>query len=206
MNKNKISKGKIFKDGILDNNPVLVQTVGLCSALAMSSSIMGALGMGISVILVLIGSNVVISLLKNFIPDEIRIPSYIVVIATFVTVLEMVMEAYFPDLYGTMGVFLSLIVVNCLILARAEAFASKNSLIDSLIDAIGNGLGYTLVLVVTAAFRELFGAGTLLGYTIIPEEYTIGFLSSPAAAFLCLGILMAIMNAYMNKKKNTKEA
>lgn len=208
MSKN-TNKLNILKDGILDNNPVLVQTVGLCSALAMSSTVKGALGMGIALTLVLVGSNVVISLLKNFIPDEVRIPSFIVVIATFVTVLEMVLEAYLPDLYTQMGVFLSLIVVNCIILARAESFASKNSVFDSLIDGIGNGLGYTLVLTVTAVIRELIGYGTLFDVRIIPEDYTISFFSQPAAAFLCLGFLMILMNIYKNKgneKSNVKDA
>ena len=201
MEKNNISKSKILKDGIIFNNPVLVQTVGLCSALALSNNVMSALGMGIAVILVLTGSNFVISLLKNFIPDEVRIPAYIVVIATFVTALEMLMEAYLPDLYADMGVFLSLIVVNCIILARAEAFASKNGLVDSVVDGIANGLGYTLVLFVTAVIRELLGAGTILNMRIIPEEYTIGFFSTPPAAFLCLGFLMILMNMYKDKSK-----
>lgn len=201
MSEKKVSKAKILKDGIIDNNPVLVQTVGLCSALGMSSTIVGGLGMGIALTLVLIGSNVVISLLKNFIPDEIRIPSFIVVIATFVTALELVIEAYFPDLYQTMGVFLALIVVNCIILARAETFASSNGVFYSLLDGLANGLGYTLVLVVTAFFRELLGSGSLFGISIIPEEYTISFFQSPAAAFLCLGLLMMLMNSYKDKQR-----
>lgn len=197
-----MNKKKLFKEGLITNNPVLVQLVGLCSALALSASVKTALGMGVSVTLVLIGSNLVVSLLRNFIPNEVRIPAFIVIIASFVTILEMCLEAFIPELYKSMGVFLSLIVVNCIILARAESFASKNKLSDSILDGLANGLGYTLALLITSIVRELFGSGSLMGLRIIPEKFTIGFLTSPAAAFICLGCLMALMRHILNKKKD----
>lgn len=199
--KNKVNYGKIFKDGILNNNPVFVQMVGMCSVLAISSSFTNALGMGVAVIFVLTMSNIVISLLRNFISDEIRIPAFIVVIASFVTIVQMVIKAYFPALDESLGIFIPLIVVNCIILARAEGFASQNGVIPSIVDGLGQGLGYTIAISSLALVREILGAGTILGMTLIPQEYTIGFLLQPASSFIVLGMMFAGIAAIGNKKK-----
>ena len=199
--KQKVNLGKVFSDGIFKNNPVFVQLVGMCSVLGVSSTLQNAFGMGLSVIFVLVMSNLVVSLLRNFIKDEIRIPSFIVIIAGFVTIVELVLRAYVPALYKSLGIFIPLIVVNCVILARAEGFASKNGPVASIVDGLGQGLGYTLAISVLAFFRELLGAGTVLGKTIIPAEYTIGFLQQPASSFIVLGILFAAYAAYTNKKE-----
>ena len=199
--KQKVNLGKVFSDGIFKNNPVFVQLVGMCSVLGVSSTLQNAIGMGLSVIFVLVMSNLVVSLLRNFIKDEIRIPSFIVIIAGFVTIVQLVLRAYVPSLYKSLGIFVPLIVVNCVILARAEGFASKNGPVASIVDGLGQGLGYTLAISVLAFFRELLGAGTVLGKTIIPAEYTIGFLQQPASSFIVLGILFAAYAAYTNKKE-----
>ena len=199
--KQKVSLGKVFSDGIFKNNPVFVQLVGMCSVLGVSSTMQNAIGMGLSVIFVIVMSNLVVSLLRNFIKDEIRIPAFIVIIAGFVTIVQLVLRAYVPSLYKSLGIFIPLIVVNCVILARAEGFASKNGPVASIVDGLGQGLGYTLAISVLAFFRELLGAGTVLGKTIIPAEYTIGFLQQPASSFIVLGILFAAYAAYTNKKE-----
>lgn len=189
----------MFRDGIFRNNPVLVQMVGLCSVLAVSNTLIGAIGMSAAVIFVLVMSNLVISLLRNFIPNEVRIPAYIVVIATFVTVTEMVLNAYVKPVYDVLGIFLPLIVVNCIILARAESFASKNKPGLSILDGLANGLGYSFVIIVIALVRELFGNGSLFGLEIIPQEFTIGFMTQAPASFILLGIFVAAMTAIQNK-------
>lgn len=199
--KKKVNYGKIFKDGIFSNNPVFVQLVGMCSVLAISSSLTNALGMGAAVIFVLTMSNIVISLLRNFISDEIRIPSFIVVIASFVTIVQMVIKAYLPSLDRSLGIFIPLIVVNCIILARAEGFASKNGVLPSIVDGLAQGLGYTIAISALAIVREVLGAGTLLGMSLIPDEYTIGFLQQPASSFIVLGMMFAGVTAISNKKK-----
>ena len=200
-NKPKVNYGKIFTDGIIKNNPVLVQMVGMCSVLAISSSLINAVGMGVSVTFVLVMSNLVISLLRNFISDEIRIPSFIVVIAGFVTIVQMLIKAYAPALDKSLGIFIPLIVVNCIILARAEGFASQNGPIPSIVDGISQGLGYTIAISILAFFRELLGSGTLFGIGIIPEEYTIGFMLQPASSFIVLGLIYGAFNTIMNRKK-----
>lgn len=199
--KPKVNYGKIFTDGIFKNNPVLVQMVGMCSVLAISSSLINAVGMGVSVTFVLVMSNLVISLLRNFISDEIRIPSFIVVIAGFVTIVQMLIKAYAPALDKSLGIFIPLIVVNCIILARAEGFASQNGPIPSIVDGISQGLGYTIAISILAFFRELLGSGTLFGIGIIPEEYTIGFMLQPASSFIVLGLIFGAFQAIMNRKK-----
>ena len=193
--------GKVFIEGIFANNPVFVQTVGMCSVLAISSSLANAIGMGISVIFVVVMSNLVISLLRNFISDEIRIPAFIVIIAGFVTMVQMAIKAYLPALDESLGIFIPLIVVNCLILARAEGFASSHGPVASIVDGLGQGLGYTFAISLLAFFRELLGAGTLFGMRIIPEAYTIGFLQQPASSFIVLGMLVAAFNAISKKRK-----
>lgn len=192
---------KQFADGLFSNNPVLVQLIGICSVLAVSTSVINAVGMGMSVIAVLTCSNVVISLLRKFIPDEVRIPAFIVVIASFVTILQMVLAAYVPALNESLGIFLPLIVVNCIILGRAEAFASKNGVAASFIDGIANGLGYTLAISCVAVVRELFGAGSLFGVQLLPEEATIPFLTQAPSAFIVLGCTIAASVALRNRNE-----
>ncbi len=161
---------QILVNGIFKENPVLVLVLGCCSVLAISVTVKGSLGMGAALTFVLVGSNVVISALRKIIPDKIRIPCYIVVVATFVTLVEMVVHAYLIDLYNALGIFLPLIVVNCIVLGRAEMFANKNNVLDSLFDGLGMGIGYTLVLTAISVVRELLGSGSLLGYQIIPRR------------------------------------
>ncbi|MDO4595142.1 MAG: electron transport complex subunit E [Tissierellia bacterium] len=195
---------KIFKEGIFSNNPVLIQMVGLCSVLAISSTLLNSIGMGLSVTFVLVCSNIVVSLLRNFIPNEVRIPAYIVVIASFVTIVQMVLEAYVPALYNSLGIFIPLIVVNCIILARAEGFSSKNNVISSIIDGLGQGLGYTVAISILGLIRELFGNGTLLDQRIISEDYTVGFMQQPASSFILLGVMIAV-TAFIRQRKEQKK-
>lgn len=200
---------KILKNGIIKENPVLVQLVGLCSVLAVSTTLINGLSMGLAVIFVLTGSNIVVSLLRKVIPDTIRIPAFVVVIATFVTIVEMFLNAYMQPIYRALGIFLPLIVVNCIILARAEAFAFDNGVFASAIDGIGMGLGYTIVLTILGAVRELFGNGTLLGGTdfainIFGDAYQpAGVFLSPAGSFILLGIFIAVFNTALKKRKAT---
>ena len=190
----------ILKNGLFKENPVLILVLGCCSVLAISVTVKGAVGMGLALTFVLVCSNVVISLLRNIIPDKIRIPCYIVVIAAFVTIVEMVLEAYIPDLYKALGIFLALIVVNCIILGRAEMFANKNTVGDSFFDGLGMGLGYTMVITGISIVRELLGNGTLLGYRIIPEGYQIRIISQTPGGFFCFACAMAILIAVLDKK------
>ena len=186
---------KILTNGIFKENPLLVQLLGVCPALATTTSLNNALGMGAAFTMVLVFSNFIISLIKGFIPDNIRIPCYIVVIASLVTVTELVMHAYYPATYEALGIFIPLIVVNCIILGRAEAFASKNGLLASVLDAIGMGLGYTLALALIAACRELLGSGTLLGQPVnMAGLPPVLLFALPAGAFLTMGFLFAALN------------
>ena len=185
--------GKQLKEGLLTENPVLVQLLGMCSTLAITTSISNGLGMGVSVLIILTCSNIVISLLRKIIPDQIRIAAYIVVIAGFVTMVDLLLQAYFQDIAESLGVFIPLIVVNCIILARAESFASKNKVLPSAVDGICQGIGYTLVLLVMSAIRELLGSGTLAGSRIFPAEYGAMMMVLPVGGFLTLGCLIALM-------------
>jgi len=190
-----MSKMKIILNGIIKENPVLVLLLGTCPTLAVTTLAFNGLGMGLTATLVLIGSNVVISLLKNIIPDKVRIPAYIVVIAAFVTVVGFLVQAYFPDIYDALGIFLPLITVNCIILGRAEMFANKNSVVDSLFDGIGMGLGFTVALVIIGSIREFFGMGTLFGFTItanIIDPMTI--FSLAPGGFFVFGLVIALAN------------
>lgn len=190
-----------FIKGIIKENPTLVLLLGTCPTLAMTNSVSKAFGMGIAATLVLICSNMAISAMRNVIPDKVRIPCYIVIIAGFVTVVEMVMHAYLPDLYEAMGVFLSLIVVNCIILGRAEMYASKNKVFDSAIDAVGMGLGFTLALLCMATIREVFGAGTWMGMEIpFIKDFTVPILVNSPGGFFVFGILIAIVNKLTNRE------
>ena len=193
-------KWKIFTNGFFKDNPVLIQLLGCCSVLALSVTVQGSLGMGVALTFVLTCSNVVISLLRKIIPDKVRIPCFIVVIATFVTLVEMIVEAYLPDLYTSMGVFLALIVVNCIVLGRAEMFASKNGVLDSLLDGLGMGVGYTIVIVAMAAIRELIGSGTFWGIRIIPEGYQVGIVAQTPGGFLVFGIAIAVLVKINNRR------
>ncbi len=196
---------KVFKNGITNENPIFVQLIGMCSTLAVTINVTNSLAMGLAVTAVLIGSNLVISLLRNVIPDKIRIPAFVVVIATFVTIIEMFMKAYAESIYKALGIFLPLIVVNCIILARAEAFASKNRIIPSIVDGLGMGIGYTIALVILGSIREIFGAGTFLGKQIFGASFQpAGIFVMPPGAFILLGILIAIFNVVRNKKASSK--
>ncbi|MCQ4725508.1 electron transport complex subunit E [Anaerotignum faecicola] len=192
---------KIIKNGILDENPTFIQVIGMCPTLAVTSSAINGIGMGVSTAAVLICANVVISLLRKVIPDKVRIPAFVVVIASFVTIVQFLLQAYLPSLNSALGLYIPLIVVNCIILGRAEAFASKNNAVDSFFDGIGMGLGFTLALTVLGLVRELIGSGTAFGIQVLPEAFpqTLIMIMAPGA-FLALGVLMAILNYFKNKK------
>lgn len=210
---------KNFLKGVVAENPLFVSILGTCPALATTKSLEAALGMGLLFTIVLICSNVLVSLLRKLIPEEIRTPAYIVIIATFVTIVKMLTNAFLPELYSTLGVFISLIVVNCIVLGRAEAYASKNNVFDSLIDALGMGVGYTLALLIMAFFREVLGAGMITFgnvFTFIPKfsipilkyikegvviyDYSISLFQNPAGAFIVFGVILAVMAFRKNRK------
>lgn len=197
---------KQLKEGLLTNNPILVQLIGMCPTLATSTSLKNGIGMGLAVTFVLMCSNLVISLLRRFIPSKIRIAAYIVIIAGFVTIVDLSLQAWLPDLSASLGMFIPLIVVNCIILARAEAFASKNAPIPSLVDGLSMGLGFTAAISMLSAIRELLGSGTILGISVFGSGYTpIIMAILPAGGFLLLGILIAIFQHLMNRREK-KEA
>ena len=189
-----MSNMKVLMNGIIKENPTFVLLLGMCPTLGTTSSAMNGMSMGLATMFVLICSNMVISALKNVIPDMVRIPGYIVVIATFVTVVQMCMEAFIPALYASLGLFIPLIVVNCIVLGRAEAFAAKNGVVASAFDGIGIGLGFTIALTLLGAIRELLGTGKLFNLTIMPEQFgSLIFVLAPGA-FIALGFLIAIVN------------
>ena len=185
---------KVLMNGIIKENPTFVLLLGMCPTLGTTSSAINGMSMGLATMFVLILSNLVISLIKNLIPDMVRIPSFIVVIASFVTLLQMLMQAYLPDIYTTLGLFIPLIVVNCIILGRAEAFAAKNGPVASIFDGIGMGLGFTMALTILGAVREILGTGKLFGLTLMPEEYGMLVFVLAPGAFIALGYLIAIVN------------
>ena len=196
-----MSLWKVFKNGIIDDNPTFVQVIGMCPTLAVTSSAINGIGMGLSTAVVLACSNLAISLLRKVIPDKIRIPAFVVVIATFVTIVQMVLKAFVPALDQALGLYIPLIVVNCIILARAESFASKNGPVESAVDGIGMGLGFTLALTVLGAIRELLGAGSIFGLSIFGASYQPALLFIlPPGTFLTLGFLMALFNKLVKKK------
>ena len=192
---------KAFKNGIVDENPTFVQLLGMCPTLAVTTSLINAIGMGLSATFVLVCSNVAISLVRKIVPSKIRIASYIVIIAAFVSIIEMLLKAYLPSLSASLGLFIPLIVVNCIILARAESYASKNTPIPSAMDGLGMGLGFTLGLSVLGTIREILGAGTILGFDIFGGLYepAIMFILPPGA-FIVLGTVLGVMNAIKSKK------
>lgn len=184
-----------FKKGFWKENPTFRLMLGLCPTLAVTTSLLNGLGMGLATLSVLLGSNIVISLVRDFIPSQVRIPSFIVIIASFVTVIDLSMHAFTPALHAALGIFVPLIVVNCIILGRAEAFASKNTMGMSIVDALGMGLGFTINLVILGGIREIAGAGQLLGRPVLPQSYQPSLVMIlPPGAFLTLGVLMAMMN------------
>lgn len=210
MAKKEITFGKIFHDGFFKQNPVFVQFLGMCPTLAVTGSVETALGMGAGVIFVLVFSNLIVSLIRNWVPSEVRIPVYIVIIAALVTILETVMQYYVLDLYLALGTFLSLIVVNCLILGRAEAFASQNNPVKSAADGLAMGLGFTGGIVLLGFFRELFGKGSItiwgdLGIQIIPEAFQISIFAQASGAFLVFGILVAYINKIKFRRLDQSE-
>lgn len=189
-----MNKFKIILNGIITENPTFVLLLGMCPTLGTTSSAINGMSMGLATMFVLMCSNVVISCVKDFIPDKVRIPSFVVIIAAFVTVLQLCMQAYLPALYQSLGLFIPLIVVNCIILGRAEAFAAKNNPFDSLLDGIGIGLGFTIALTLLGAIRELLGTGRIFNFSIFPEEYgALAFVLAPGA-FIALGLLIAFVN------------
>ena len=198
---NKPSKLSILTKGTIKENPVLVLILGTCPTLATTTSAINGLGMGVSTMVVLICANIMISMLKNVIPDKVRIPCYIVVIATFVTIVQLLLKAMLPALDAALGLYIPLIVVNCIILGRAEMFASKNSVVDSALDGIGMGLGFTLALFFMGAARELLGAGTLLGFTLTANVIEpMAVLTKAPGGFFVFGVLVAIVNKLTNGK------
>lgn len=207
--------GKQFKEGLITNNPVLVQVLGMCSTMAITTSFFNGLGMGVSVLIILTLSNVFISMLRKIIPNEVRIACFIVVIAGFVTCVDLLLKAFVPALSSSLGVFIPLIVVNCIILGRAESFSYKNGVAASFFDGIFQGIGYTVVLLIMCIIRELLGAGTfgggilgpdLKGIQIIPSQFPAGMLTLPVGGFLVLGCLIAFMQWALAKSKNKEES
>lgn len=198
----KKSKLSILTNGFIKENPVLVLVLGTCPTLAVTTSVINGVGMGVSATAVLICSNIVISILKNIIPDKVRIPCYIVVIASFVTVVQLLLQAYVPSLYQSLRLFIPLIVVNCIILGRAEAFANKNSVIDSLLDGVGMGIGFTFALFLMGAMRELLGAGTLVGFPILSNFIPgMGIFNLAPGGFFAYAVIMAGV-AYLTRDKS----
>ncbi len=194
-----MSKLSLITKGFVKDNPTFVLVLGMCPTLATTTSAMNGLEMGLATMFVLVLSNIAISLVAPAVPDKVRIPSYIVIIATFVTVLQLLMQAYVPAVYETLGLFIPLIVVNCIVLGRAEAFANKNSVIDSACDGLGIGIGFTMSLTVIGIVREILGSGSVFGWKFIPGDGILAFVMAPGA-FLVLGYLMVLFNKFLAKK------
>lgn len=195
----------VFVNGIFNENPVFRLVLGTCPVIAVTTSVSNGIGMGMAATLVLLGSNLVISALRNFIPDKVRIPAYMVVISAFVTIVQLLMQAFVPALYDALGIFLPLIVVNCIILARAEAYAGKNGVMPSVADGIGMGVGFTLALLMIAAVRELLGTGSIMGLQILGASFepVLLFILAPGG-FMVFGLLLGILNAIGDKRKKSK--
>lgn len=203
-----------FKKGLWAESPVFVLLIGMCPTMVASTAVSNAIGMGIAATFVLLGSNLFVSLLRNIIPDKIRIPCFIVVIATFVTIVDLVMAAYLPDLHKVLGVFVPLIVVNCIILARAEAYAYKNTVLNSVMDGLGMGIGFTLALIILATIREPIATGRILnapdfgfgGLLLFPAKFAAGLIAQPVGGFMTLGFVLAAINGLSNRKKKRADA
>ena len=203
------SKLNILTKGFFKENPTLILVLGCCPTLAVTTSVVNALGMGAATTFVLLMSNMLISALKNVIPDKVRIPSYIVIIATFVSMIDLLIQGFLPSLSASLGVFIPLIVVNCIVLGRAEAFANKNTVFDSLLDGLGMGIGFTIALVLIGGIREILGSGSFLGFQFIPSEYNMLIFVLAPGAFIVFGFVMAAVRFIVNKseeKKKQKEA
>jgi len=190
-----------FLKGIIKENPTFVLVLGLCPTLAVSISVINGIGMGIAATFVLVGSNIIVSLIKNIVPDRIRIPCFIVVIATFVTINEMMMKAYSPVLDRALGIYVPLIVVNCIVLGRAEAYAQKQTVLNSLFDGLGMGVGFTLALILISGIREFLGAGKILGYTLFKGFQPAFVLGMPSGALLVIGLLLGFFNILKSKRE-----
>lgn len=206
----KTKMSSVFLNGVLTENPIFRLVLGMCPTMAVTTAAINGIGMGLAATFVLIGSNTVISILRKFVPDEVRIPAFVLIICTFVTMVQMLLQAFVPSLYESLGMFIPLIVVNCIILARAEAFASKNGVLASAVDGAGMGIGFTLALTLIAGIRELIGAGTIFGESVFGGGYEpMLVMILPTGGFLTLGILMGIINALAQrteKKRIKKEA
>lgn len=203
----KKSMGNIFLNGVITENPTFRLVLGTCPTLATTTSATNGLGMGLSVTFVLICSNIVISALRKFIPDKVRIPAFVVIICTFVTMLQLLLQAYVPSLYDALGIFIPLIVVNCILLARAEAFASKNGPVASAFDGLGMGVGFTLALTVMGAIREIIGSGSIFGLNIMGASYEPMLLIVMASGgFLTFGLLLGVFNLIVKKAESKKKA
>lgn len=200
-----MSKVKILTKGFFKENPSLILVLGMCPTLAVTTSVNNAIGMGAATTFVLLMSNIIISLLKNVIPDKVRIPCYIVIIATFVSMVDLIIKGFMPALSESLGVFIPLIVVNCIVLGRAEAFANKNSVFDSMLDGLGMGIGFTISLILVAAVREILGAGSFMGMQFIPSEYNILIFVLAPGAFLVLGFIMALMRHIINRVEEKRK-
>lgn len=201
MKKNKLS---VFTAGIIRENPLLVLMIGLCSSLGITTEVFSGVAMGISMTFVLLMSELIISIFRKIIPNDVRIPIFIIVIASFTTIVQLVMRAYLPQLYDSIGLFIDLIVVNCIIMGRVEAFASKEKPQNAVLDALGMGIGYSIVLILISAIREILGSGAFWGIEFIPEAYRIGFFTTPPGGFLVFGLLVAA-NAGVKKLLDKRE-
>ena len=204
----KTKMSSVFLNGVLTENPTFRLVLGMCPTMAVTTAAINGIGMGLAATFVLIGSNTVISILRKFVPDEVRIPAFVLIICTFVTMVQMLLQAFVPSLYESLGMFIPLIVVNCIILARAEAFASKNGVLASAVDGAGMGIGFTLALTLIAGIRELIGAGTIFGVSVFGGGYEpMLVMILPTGGFLTLGILMGIINALAQRteKKRIKK-
>ncbi|MBR6904875.1 MAG: electron transport complex subunit E [Bacteroidales bacterium] len=199
------SKLNILTKGFFKENPTLILVLGCCPTLAVTTSVGNALGMGAATTFVLLMSNIIISALKNVIPDKVRIPSYIVIIATFVSMIDLLIQGFLPALSASLGVFIPLIVVNCIVLGRAEAFANKNSVLDSALDGLGMGIGFTIALVLIGGIREILGAGSFLGFQFIPSEYNMLIFVLAPGAFIVFGFVMAAVRYIVNKNEEKKK-
>lgn len=196
----------IIRNGIIDENPTFRLVLGMCPTLAVSKAVINGIGMGLATTFVLVCSNLLISLLRNFIPAKVRLPAYIVIIATFVTIVDLMMAAFIPSLHSALGMYIQLIVVNCIVMARAESYAAKNPPLHSALDGLGMGLGFTLALCVLSAVRELLGAGSLFGIHVLTESFPAARMINEApGGFICLAMLMAVVNTVMAKRKKTAE-
>ena len=199
------SKLNILTKGFFKENPTLILVLGCCPTLAVTTSVTNALGMGMATTFVLLMSNMLISALKNVIPDKVRIPSYIVIIATFVSMIDLLIQGFLPSLSASLGVFIPLIVVNCIVLGRAEAFANKNTVFDSMLDGLGMGIGFTIALTLIGGLREILGSGSFLGYQFIPSEYNMLIFVLAPGAFIVFGFVMAAVRYFVNKSEEKKK-